>query len=100
MKKLRVLAKVYDTNSMEFVQRYAEIPVSDEIILGLQKSINPEGLSHSPIHAVGHGDSENALCLKSPLRNQRRFHVDPQLILIDVDEVTGVENVIGGWQGM
>ena len=100
MKKLRVLAKVYDTTKMEYVQRYAEIPVSDELVKSLQEAIHPAGLGHSPIHAAGHGDSQSSLHMETPLRNQRRFRLAPQLMLLDVDEATGEETVIGGWQGM
>ena len=39
MKKLRIIAKVYDRKTMEYVQRIAEIPVTDEVITGIQAAL-------------------------------------------------------------
>lgn len=98
MKKLRVTARVYDTTTMEFVQRHAEIPIPDEVVELLVFS-NENG---STINAFGHGDKDQKEFLKSlktPLRNTKRYHIDPQLSLIDVDE-NGNETIVGGWMGM
>lgn len=99
MKKLRIIAKVYDRKAMEYVQRIAEIPVSDEVITGIQAAL--QSGDSCPIHAFGHGDSpKEKLHFSTPLRDQSRFYIDPQLLLIDIDETTGREECIGGWQGM
>lgn len=100
MKKLRVVAKVFDTTKMEFVQRYAELQVSEEVIKGIQDAIDPAGSTCCPIKAGGHGDSDSSLHMETPLRNQKRFHIDPILQLIDVDDETGEEKFVGGWSGM
>lgn len=100
MKKLRTIAKVYDTTKMEYVQRYTEVSVSDEVVKGIQDAINPEGATCCPIRSGGHGTSGTSLSLNTPLRNQKRFHLDAQLQLIDVNEETGEETIIGGWSGM
>ncbi len=99
MKKLRIIAKVYDRKTMEYVQRIAEIPVTDEVITGIQAAL--QSGDSCPIHAFGHGDSQKEkLQFSTPLRDQSRFYIDPQLRLIDIDETTGKEECIGGWQGM
>ena len=95
MKKLRVVARVYDMNTREFVQRMAEIPVSDELVKSLQQAIHPEGPDPSPIHAFGHGDGKNRLGFTTPLASQKRFRLDPVLEIIDENN-----NIIGGWCGM
>lgn len=97
MKKLRVNAKVYDTTTMEYVQRWAEIEISDEIATAINQARSKDGICS--IHASGHGDSKDSLSLSTPLRNQQRFRIDPQLIIIDNDE-NGEEVIVGGWQGM
>lgn len=99
MKKLRIIAKVYDRKTMEYIQRIAEIPVTDEVITGIQAALQSE--DSCPIHAFGHGDSQTEkLQFSTPLRDQSRFYIDPQLRLIDIDDTTGNEECIGGWQGM
>lgn len=98
MKKLRVVAKVYDTKCMEYVQRVTEIPVPDEVVKGIFESMRIDG--PSPIHAFGHGDSKKKLeYLKTPLRDQSRFILNADLRIVEVDE-SGEEKEIGGWTAM
>lgn len=100
MKKLRVTARVYDTTTFEYVQRHAEIPIPDEVVEILNNAKRDE--NGSTIHAFGHGDKDHKEFLKSlktPLRNTKRYHIDPQLALIDVDE-NGNKTIVGGWMGM
>lgn len=99
MKKLRVVAKVYDTAKCEYVQRYSEIPVSDEVVKGIFEAMNSDG--PCPIVSHGHGDSTGKLeNISSPLRDQSRFILNANLRIIDVDEETGAEKEIGGWTAM
>lgn len=101
MKKLRVIAKVYDTKTAEYVQRYVELPVSDAAITELQNAIHPKDAHCSPLRAYGHGNSDSNLpSLSTPLRNEKRFALDAQLMLIDVDDTTGEETCCGGFRGI
>ena len=100
MKKLRVVAKVYDTAKREYVQRFSETQVSEDVIQGIQDALNPKDCKGCPIRSSGHGDSRTTLNLSIPLRDQNRFRIDAQLQLIDVNEETGEETIIGGWSGM
>lgn len=94
MKTLQVVARVYDTQTREFVQRMAEIPISDELAQDLRKAISGNG-GPSPIKAYGHGDTKTRLCYATPLSNQSRYHIDPMLQIIDEED-----NIIGGWRNM
>lgn len=101
MKKLRVTARVYDNTAMEYVQRHAEIPVPDEVVEILNKCRKDEN-GCCAIKGHGHGDDKSKdflRTLKTPLRSTKRYHIDPQLALIDVDE-NGEETIVGGWCNM
>lgn len=105
MKVLRVVAKVYDAKTHEFVQRGVELPVSEEVVKGIQNAMNPEGQVGSPLRPFGHGSNrhEKRYCdevVSTPLRDQKRFFIDPQLLLFDVNEETGEYTDNGGWTGM
>ena len=104
MKVLRIVARVYDTKTHEYVQRGVELPVSEEVVKGIQDAMNAreEG---SPLKPFGHGSTrhERRYCedvSSTPLRDQRRFFIDPQLQLFDVNEETGEYTENGGWTGM
>lgn len=104
MKLLRITARVYDGKAMEYVQRINEVPITDEIAKALQDAIWNDRSNGCPIHGYGHGDTryDKRYCegvSSTPLRDQRRFQIDPIIQLIEVDEQKG-EKVIGGWSGI
>lgn len=105
MKVLRVVARVYDTKTREYVQRGVELPVSEEVVKGIQDAIHPEGATSSPLRTFGHGSTryDKRYCedvVSTPLRDQRRYLIDPQLLLFDLNEETGEYTENGGWSGM
>lgn len=101
MKKLRVTAKVYDRTKFEYVARHAEIPISDELAQAIVEAIHPKDAKCCVIKAWGHGDKDGKMPrLSTPLRNESRYFIDPQLLLIDEDEETNEGTIVGGWSGM
>lgn len=97
MKKLKVLAVVFDMNTQEYVQRINEMPISDETAELLCKD---QRTGHGcPIRGYGYGDSRTKLPYRTPLANQKRFYVEPQVEIVDVAD-DGTETIIGGWRGM
>lgn len=99
MKKLRITATVYDTKVGEYVQRHAELPISDEVVHGIYDAMKGDG-GPCPIRGFGFGDGsyDKRYCEEvssTPLKDHRRFRIDPQLHIIDEDG-----NVCGGWAGM
>lgn len=95
MAKIEVSAVVYDRFTHEYIRRTVECPISDKLARELANEINGvEGPSHR-ILGSGHGDDDSDLDLKTPLRNQERFHADPKLSIQNSD---GEE--IGGWSFM
>lgn len=98
MKKLRFEAKVYDTKTGEYVQRWTELEISNEVAEGFQKAQRANGVCN--VCAGGHGDDRSKnLPQSTPLRDQRRYFISPDVLLIDVNE-NGEETIIGGWQNM
>lgn len=97
MKKLRVLAVVFDMNTQEYVQRINEMPISKETAELLCKDQRAGQVC--PIRGYGHGDSRTKLPHSTPLANQKRFHVEPQVEIVEVAD-DGTETIIGGWRGM
>lgn len=94
MMKIITTARVYDRKTGEYIQREVECPISDELGLALRKEINGGGRCKAI--GRGHGDDDSNLDLSTPLRDQERFHVDPALHIVHVDE-KGNETSIGGW---
>ena len=97
MNKIRTIARIYDRKTGEYIQRIVECPISDELAKALAKEIN--GPDHKEIRGKGHGDDDSILVLSTPLRNQERFHADPVLEIISIDD-NGNEATIGGWRFM
>jgi hypothetical protein len=96
MLKVKVIAKVYDTKTMEYVQRTVEFPVSKELAILLRSEMN--GKQTSPLHPHGHGDKKDKLeNIRSVLRDQSRFVLEPQLLIVDGDKD---DYVIGGFTNM
>lgn len=98
MKKIRFVAKVYDTKTGEYVQRWAELEVPSEVAEGIQKAQRANGVCN--VRAGGHGDDRSKhLPQSTPLRDQRRYFISPDVLLLDIDD-NGEETIIGGWQNM
>lgn len=89
MAKLITTARVYDRKTGEYVQRMVEAEISDAVARTLILQMHG-AIGH------GHGDDDSNLNLKTPLRDQERFHVDPKLdIIVDGDGEN--EPLTGGW---
>lgn len=102
MKVLRVTATVYDRRVCEYVHRTTEVPVSDDVIKGIQKAMRADN-GPSPIKGYGFGDTRHneRYCPdvhKTPLRDHRRFCIDASLSLVEIDDNTGEEKRCGGWK--
>ena len=96
MKKIRVVAKVYDTTTHEYVRKYVTKTISDELAAMIQKELSETG--GEGFSTGGHGCGENPKArlsgLSTPLASQKRFHLDPQFQLLDDNN-----NIISGWMG-
>ena len=104
MKKIRVIAKVYDGKTGEYVQRISELPVADEVVKGIFDAMG-QTENGCPIKSFGHGDTRYSkrYCdgvSNTPLRDQRRFMIDSILEVIETNGETGEEKCIGGWRGI
>lgn len=95
MAKIEVSAVVYDRFTHEYIQRTVECPISDKLAAALAEEINGHTDPSHRILGRGHGDDDTDLDLKTPLRNQERFHADPKLVIRDSSDAE-----IGGWSFM
>lgn len=96
MKKIRVIAKVYDTTTKEWVQTIVTKTISDELAEMMQKEFrDSDGTSYE---TKGHGRGEEKgkiQGLRTPLCSQKRFFIEPMFHVIDDGE-----KEICGWRGL
>lgn len=93
MKKLVTVARVYDTTTMEYVQKTCSYPISDALAEAIARELD---FGNKHIKTEGHGanDSKERLPYKTPLASQKRFYIDPQFHVADEEG-----NYLCGWQG-
>lgn len=96
MKKIRVIAKVYDTTTCEWVQTIVTKTISDELAEMLQKEFREsDGTSYE---TKGHGRGEDRgkiPGLRTPLCSQKRFWIEPMFHVVDEDD-----KEYCGWRGL
>lgn len=104
MKKIRVKTVVYDHTTMEFVARWTEREISDQLAEAILKEFSE---STTPITSQGYGMADSqASSLRTLLRNEKRYQMDCQFAVIDTDEPDEEDGLYGynkqtvcGWRG-
>lgn len=97
MKKIRVIARVYDKTTREFVQSIVTREISDEFAEAIKKEFAVQHDAGMKYKAFGHGreGSDRKLPYTTPLSSQKRFWIEPMFHLLD-DE----GNEMAGWAGI
>lgn len=88
--KVKVIATVLDTKTMEYVQRIVEFPVTNELATMLAKEFHSN-------QSYGYGDKDKKKDVKglaTILRDQKRFNIIPRLLIMD-DEDKIIDSIDG-----
>lgn len=96
---LRTIARVYDRKTHEYVQRIVETTIPDDVAEALIHHVNGSRNSACNIRGYGHGDDDSNLDMKTVLRDQELFHIDPMLEIV-INDKKGEPLCTGGWQMM
>ncbi len=86
MKKIRLKVRVLDRHTGEevFVQVTREI--SESLANALASELGDADIEYWKQERSGYGDDDsNIQGMKSPLKDQERFHINPQLHVIEQD---------------
>lgn len=96
MKKIRVIAKIYDRTTMEYVRKIVTHTISDELAEMIRKEFRESDGTAYEVRGHGAGENPNNKIpgIRTPLCSQKRFFIEPQFHVIDEDG-----NEIAGWRG-
>ncbi len=86
MKKIRLIVKVLDRRTGEEVSVRVKREISESLANALISELGDADIEYWKQERSGHGDSDsNIQGMKSPLKDQERFHINPQLHVIEQD---------------
>lgn len=85
MKKIRVIARVYDKTTREFVQSIVKREISDEFAEAIKKEFSCQHDAGMKYETLGHGREGNKdrLPFSTPLASQKRYWIEPMFHLLD-----------------
>lgn len=84
MKQIRLKVRVLDRITGEEVSVQVTREISENLALALISELGDADKEYWKQVRSGHGDDDsNISCMKSPLKDQERFHINPQLHLVE-----------------
>ena len=88
MKKIRLLVRVLDRHTGEDVSVQICREISDSLADALITELADADKEYWKQERSGHGDDDSDIVgMKSPLKDQERFHINPQLHVIEQDNI-------------
>lgn len=91
MKKIRLTARVLDRTTHEEVSVVIKRQISDSLAKAIIAEIGDADKEYWKQERSGHGDDDSNLAdVSSPLRDQERFHINPQFHIIEEDNAEDI----------
>lgn len=85
MKKIRLKVRVLDRITHEEVEVVVTRSISESLANAIVAEIGDGDKEYWKQERSGHGDDDSNLDMVSPLKDQERFHINPQFHIIDND---------------
>lgn len=90
MKKIQLKVRVLDRITHEEVSVVVTRSISDILANAIVAEIGDGDKEYWKQERSGHGDDDSNLDMKSPLKDQERFHINPQFHVIEDNEADGI----------
>ncbi len=84
MKKIRIKVRVLDRVLGEEIEVQVTREISENLAIALISELGDADKEYWKQERSGHGDDDSDISgMKSPLKDQERFHINPQLHVIE-----------------
>nr|DAU91917.1 MAG TPA: hypothetical protein [Caudoviricetes sp.] len=90
MKKIRLKVRVLDRITHEEVEVVVTRSISESLANAIVAEIGDGDKEYWKQERSGHGDDDSDLDMVSPLKDQERFHINPQFHVIEDNEADDI----------
>lgn len=90
MKKIRLKVRVLDRITHEEVSVVVTRSISESLANAIVAEIGDGDKEYWKQERSVHGDDDSNLDMKSPLKDQERFHINPQFHIIEDNDADGI----------